>query len=337
MRESIYIIGEVAQAHEGSVRLAHSYIDALARCGVDAVKFQMHLADAESSPFEDFRTSIPFTDCSRQEYWREMEFTKPQWAELKAHCNSLDVDFIVSPFSIAAVELLIDLNVSKFKIASGEVGNVLMLDKIAATGGDVILSSGMSTFAELDRAVSLLNTADCAVSLLQCTTSYPTSLTQWGLNMLDEFKQRYQVPIGLSDHSGDITACLAAAALGADLLEFHVIFDKRIQNPDAHSSLTLDQAAQMIRGVRQIETALAFPVDKNENSDFATVKAIFGKSLACNKHLVKGQQVTLNDLETKKPAGYGIAPSHYREVLGKSLVKDIAQWEFLTENHISHA
>ncbi|MHA4737756.1 N-acetylneuraminate synthase family protein [Dyadobacter sp. MSC1_007] len=337
MKESIYIIGEVAQAHEGSVRLAHSYIDALAECGVDAVKFQMHMADAESSQFEGFRTNIPFTDCSRQEYWREMEFTKSQWAELKAHCSSVGVDFIVSPFSIAAVDLLMDLNVSKFKIASGEVGNVLMLDKIAATGRDVILSSGMSTFADLDRAMSLLKTAHCGVSLLQCTTSYPTSLTQWGLNMLDEFKQRYQVPIGLSDHSGDITACLAAAALGTELLEFHAIFDKRIQNPDAHSSLTIYQATQMIRGVRQIETALAFPVNKNDNSGFTTVKTIFGKSLACNKHLEKGQPLTINDLETKKPAGYGIAPSHYREVLGKTLVKDIAQWEFLTENHIAHA
>jgi N-acetylneuraminate synthase len=337
MKEDIYIIGEIAQAHEGSARLAHSYIDALAECGVDAVKFQMHMADAESSPYEDFRTRIPFTHSSRQDYWCEMEFTASQWAGLKAHCCAVGVDFIVSPFSIAAVDLLFDLGVSKFKIASGEVDNLLMLDKIASTQCEVILSSGLSTLSELDRTVSLLKTANCAVSLLQCTTSYPTGPHQWGLNMLGEFKERYQLPIGFSDHSGDVFACLAAAALGADLLEFHVIFDKRIQNPDAHSSLTIDQAAQMIQGIRQIETALAFPVDKNDSSEFATAKTIFGKSLACNKHLEKGQLLTINDLESKKPAGNGIAPSHYREVLGKTLVKDIAQWEFLTESHIAHA
>lgn len=337
MKEQIYIIGEVGQSHEGSIRLAHSYIDALAACGVSAVKFQMHIADAESSAEEDFRIEIPFTRGSRQDYWREMEFIPSQWVELKEHCVAAGVDFVVSPFSIAAVDLLIEIGVSKFKIPSGEVDNQLMLDKIALTGKEIIVSSGMSTIADLDHAVSSLKTAGASLSLLQCTTAYPTGPHQWGLNVISELKERYDVPVGFSDHSGDIFAGLAAAALGAELLEFHIIFDKRIKNPDAQSSLTVSQAAHMIRGIRQIETALGSPVDKNDNSEFLTAKTLFGKSLACNKSLQKGHLITFQDLETKKPAAHGIPPRQYHEVLGKPLVKDIAQWDFLTESHIAHA
>jgi N,N'-diacetyllegionaminate synthase len=337
MKQHIYVIGEIGQAHEGSIGLAHAYIDALAYTGANAAKFQVHIADAESSIYEDFRVSIPYQNGSRFDYWKSMEFSPEEWEGLKKHCEKAGLDFLASPFSLAAVELLNGIGVFGFKIGSGEVDNLPMLDKIAATGKPVILSSGMSSWAELDRAVGFLQSRGTALSILQCTTAYPSKPHQWGLNVMHEMRQRYQVSVGFSDHSGDIFACLAAASLGARLLEFHVTFDKRMSNPDAFSSLTLRQITTLVAGVRKIETALNFPVNKDANAAFSKLKSMFGKSLAVNRDLRKGEQIQCADLETKKPAGFGLSAARYQEVLGKTLTRDIAQWEFLTENHLHHA
>ncbi len=337
MKQQIYMIGEIGQAHEGSVGLAHAYIDALAHAGANAAKFQVHIADAESSIYEDFRIKLPYQNGSRLDYWKSMEFSADQWAGLKKHCEKAGLDFLASPFSLAAVDLLHEIGVSAFKIGSGEVDNLPMLEKVAATGKPVILSSGMSSWSELDQAVAFLQSRSRIVSVLQCTTAYPAKPHQWGLNVLYEMSQRYQVPVGLSDHSGDIFACLAAAALGARILEFHITFDKRMSNPDACASLTLRQATTLAAGVRRIETALNFPVNKDANASFSRLKSMFGKSLAVNRDLRKGEKIQCSDLETKKPAGFGVAAARYQEILGKTLTRDIAQWEFLTENHLSHA
>lgn len=337
MKKEIYIIAEVGQAHAGSITMAHSYIDALAQAGVDAIKFQMHIADAESSIHEDFRTTIPYHIGTRTDYWKTMEFTINDWSGLKVHCDNVGLDFIVSPFSVAAVDILRETGVSKFKIGSGEIDNYLMLDRIASTGKELVLSSGMSSWIELDDTVAFLRARNARFSILQCTTSYPTQPHQWGLNVISELQNRYQVPVGLSDHSGDIFACLAAAALGAKILEFHVIFDKRIESPDTSSSITIDQAKTMVTGIRHIEIALNSPIDKSNNEEFTRLKTLFGKSLSVNKQLPKGSQVRQEDLESKKPAGYGIPPRHYNEVLQKILTRDMQQWEFLAEIHLGNA
>lgn len=337
MKQHIYVIGEIGQAHEGSIGLAHAYIDGLAHAGANAAKFQVHIADAESSIYEDFRVKIPYQNGSRFDYWKSMEFSPDEWDGLKKHCEKVGLDFLASPFSLAAVELLNEIGAFGFKIGSGEVDNLPMLDKIASTGKPVILSSGLSSWTELDLAMGFLQSRGTPVSILQCTTAYPAKPHQWGLNVMFEMSQRYQVAVGFSDHSGDIFACLAAAALGARLLEFHVTFDKRMNNPDASSSLTLRQATTMIAGIRKIETALNFPVNKDANAAFSRMKSLFGKSLAVNRDLRKGEQIQCSDLETKKPAGFGMAAARYQEVLGKTLTRDIAKWEFLTENHIHHA
>src|SRR6476620_1801526 len=128
------IIAEIAQAHEGSLGIAHSYIDALKPTGVNVVKFQTHIAAAESSAFEPFRVKFSFEDETRYDYWKRMEFTPEQWAGLKKHCEDCGLEFISSPFSNAAVDLLESLNVKRYKIGSGEVTNRLMMEKIAKTG-----------------------------------------------------------------------------------------------------------------------------------------------------------------------------------------------------------
>lgn len=331
---SCFIIAEIGQAHEGSLGLAHSYIDALAETGVDAVKFQTHIAEAESSIFEPFRVKFSYEDATRFDYWKRMEFTAEQWAGLKAHCEEKGMEFMSSPFSNAAVDLLEEIGVKRYKVGSGEVNNFLMLEKITRTGKPIILSSGMSSYEELDQTIEFLKEKHVPLSIMQCTTSYPTQPEQWGLNVIQELKERYQIPVGFSDHSGDIFACLAARSIGAELLEFHVVFDKQMFGPDAGSSLTLQQIQQLVKGVRQIERANNQPVHKSNNEAFLSLKTIFEKSLAVNQDCEAGTMITFDMLESKKPKDQGIPASKFKEVIGRKLATKKSAWDFITEEDL---
>jgi N,N'-diacetyllegionaminate synthase len=328
----MFVIAEIAQAHEGSLGIAHSYIDELAKYGVDAVKFQTHIASAESSEFEQFRIKFSYEDNTRYDYWKRMEFTIEQWAGLKKHCEDKKVEFISSPFSVAAVDLLEKIGIKKYKIGSGELTNYLMLNAIAKTGKPIILSSGMSDWNELDETINFLKPFGNDISLLQCTTAYPTQPNQWGLNAINEMKNRYQIPVGFSDHSSEIFACLAATTLGADILEFHAIFDKNMFGPDSKASLSMNQIKYLMQGIRQIEIALKSNHLKNDNTMFTELKTMFGKSLAVNKNLEVGDILMEDDLESKKPGNMGISAKEFQKVIGKKILNNLREGAFLTEN-----
>lgn len=334
-KSSPYILAEIGQAHDGSLGILHSYIDALAPTGVDAVKFQIHIAEAESSEHEPFRVQFSLEDATRFDYWKRMGFTLEQWKGIKQHCDEAGLDFICSPFSNLAVDWLEEMGVEQYKIGSGEVNNFLLLEKIAQTGKPVILSSGMSSYTELDQTVAFLKERKVVFSILQCTTAYPTQPEQYGLNVIQELKKRYNVPIGFSDHSAKTATCIAAAALGASILEFHVVFDRQLFGPDSKSSLTIPETRDLVLAVRNIATALSHPIDKNNTAEFSTLKQIFEKSLAVNKDLPKNHILTFADLESKKPKGFGIDASRFQEVIGKPLNKDLKQWDFLNEGDLS--
>lgn len=326
----MFIIAEIAQAHEGSLGIAHSYIDALAETGVNAVKFQTHIAEAESSPFEPFRINFSYEDKTRYDYWKRMEFNFEQWQGLKKHCEDKNLEFISSPFTVQAVNLLNELNVTKFKVGSGDISNYLMLEAIGKTGKQIIISSGMSNWTELDETMNFMINHKNKISLMQCTTSYPTKPEQWNLHQINEIKKRYHVPVGFSDHSSDIFACLAAAALGADLLEFHVVFDKSMFGPDSKSSIQINQVKKLVTGVNEITKSINSNIDyKNNNVEFTDIKEIFGKSLSINRDLPKGHIICFDDIESKKPAKMGISAKNFKLVIGKKLKKNLNQWDFL--------
>lgn len=325
------IIAELAQAHDGSIGILHSYIDALAQTGVDAVKFQTHIAEAESSIYEKFRIPFSYVDKTRYDYWKRMELTLEQWVEVKEHCHTAGLLFISSPFSCKAVDVLEAAEVDAYKIGSGEVTNHLLLNKVATTGKKMIISSGMSSLNELDEAVSLVRKTNTDISILQCSTVYPSSPQEWGLHTIKQFKDRYKVSTGFSDHSGGINACLAATAMGAEILEFHVVFDRRMFGPDAKASLEIDEVKQLVKGVKEIKLSIESTKAKDEQvADKQELKNLFGKSLCINKDCAAGHVITINDLEAKKPAGHGIAPKDYELVIGKKLLKAKNQWDFLT-------
>jgi N-acetylneuraminate synthase len=330
----MFFISEIGQAHDGSLGILHSYIDAIAGSGVQAIKFQTHIPEAESSIYEPFRVKFSFQDQTRFDYWKRMSFTKAQWKEIKKHCDDVGLEFMSSPFSIAAIDLLEDLDVCRYKVGSGEVSNLLLIDKLIQTKKPIIISSGMSSFAELDVVIDYLKIHNVDFSILQCTTSYPTRPDNWGLNVIGELKDRYNVPVGFSDHSGDIFACLAASALGAEILEFHVVFDKRMFGPDTSSSIIVNDISKIVKGATDIANAINNPVDKRNNSEFKELKSIFEKSLAINGNFNAGHILSLSDLEAKKPKGYGIDAKYFKDIIGKKLIRDMKQWDFLNYNDL---
>lgn len=330
-----FIIAEIAQAHDGSLGTAHAYIDALAKTGINAIKFQTHIADAESSLLEPFRVKFSKQDKTRFDYWKRMEFTLKQWKDLKAHCDAVGLEFMSSPFSNTAVDLLEEVGVKRYKIGSGEVTNFLLLEKISQTKKPVILSSGMSSFTELDEAVTFLKSKKVEFSILQCTTSYPTKPEQYGLNIIQELKERYQVPVGFSDHSAKIETCIAATALGAEIFEFHAVFSKDQFGPDTSSSLTIDEIKTISQSIKNIQQALNNPIQKNDITSFKDLKSIFEKTLAVNKNLKEGHILSFSDLEAKKPANKGLAAKFFKDVIGKTINKELKQWDFLTQDDLN--
>jgi len=334
VNKKVYIIAEIGQAHEGSLGILHSYIDALANIGIDAIKFQTHIAEAESSNFEPFRVKFSYEDDTRYDYWKRMEFTLEQWKEIKNHCDDVGLEFLSSPFSNMSVDWLEEIGVEKYKIGSGEVTNFLMLEKIAKTGKEIILSSGMSSFSELDETMKFLKPFGNKITILQCTTKYPTEAQDIGLNVINELKQRYNVRVGLSDHSGTIYPSFSAVSLGAEVLEFHAVFDKSMFGPDSRSSLTINEIRQLVQGVRFMEISLNTNIDKNDNSKFQELKNIFEKSLAVNKNMQKGDILTFDDLEAKKPFGYGVSAKEYQSILGKRLNRSLKKWDFIQKEDI---
>jgi N-acetylneuraminate synthase len=257
-----------------------------------------------------------------------------QWKAIKKHCDKVGLDFICSPFSNLAVDWLEAIGVQTYKIGSGEVTNFLLLEKIAQTGKPLLLSSGMSSFEELDITVAFLKSKKVDFSILQCTTAYPTKPEQYGFNVISELKDRYKVSVGFSDHSAKIATGIAAVALGAEILEFHVVFHRDLFGPDAIASLTMEETKQLVEAVNAIYIATTNPIDKNTNESYLELKAIFEKSLAINKNLPKGHSITFDDLETKKPKGFGISAADFEKVLGRKLRTNMSQWDFLNEEDL---
>ncbi len=328
------VVAEVAQAHDGSLGAAHAFIDAVADAGADAIKFQTHIAAAESTPDEPWRVKFSLQDATRFDYWKRMEFSEEQWHGLAEHARSRGIGFLSSPFSFEAVELLERVGVLAWKVASGEVANRPLLERIARTGKPVLLSSGLSGWAELDQAVELLRRYSVPFCVLQCTTMYPTPPERIGLNLLEEIRHRYGCPVGLSDHSGTVFAGLAAAALGARVVEVHVTFSRRAFGPDVPASLTIEELAELVRGVRFVDRVLAHPLDKESQAEGAAeLRMVFGKSIVAACDLDVGVSLGEAHLALRKPGG-GLPPGSWDKVLGRRLRRPLKANERLREDDL---
>ena len=323
----VYIIAEIGSVHDGSLGNALHLVDLAAECGANAVKFQTHIAEAETLPNAP---SPPFFNSEpRFDYFRRTSFTPDQWKTLKLACEKRGVTFLSSPFSEEAVGLLELLGVSQYKIPSGEVTNLPLLEKIARLGKPVILSSGMSTWSELDRAVEVIRKEHNRITLLQCTSEYPCSYERVGLNAMLEMQQRYGVPVGLSDHTLTPYATYAAVTLGARVIERHVTFSRSMYGSDAKHSLEPSEFAELVRGVRALEVMLTSQVDKNDLSRLQEMKQTFEKSLVARVDIPAGTIIAREMLGIRKP-GTGLSAARLEEVVGKRTIRAIPAATLLT-------
>jgi N-acetylneuraminate synthase len=325
------IIGEVAQAHDGSLNLAHAFIDAIADAGADAVKFQTHIAEAEGTSREEFRKSSPWNSETKSDFWKRTGFNEEQWSGLHRHARERHVVFLSSPFSVEAVDLLERIGVTAWKVASGEITNFQMMEQMGETKKPILLSSGLSSWQELDRAVNFIRSHGFRFALFQCTTAYPCPPEEVGLNVLDELRTRYQVPVGLSDHFGKIYSGLAAISLGANMLEVHVTLSREMYGTSVSASLTPPELRQLVEGTRFIEAMLHSPVDKNVMaSTKASLRPIFLKSVVAKNHLAEGTVLEKKDLTAKKP-GTGIPADRLEDLIGRRLARNVKKDEMFIE------
>lgn len=314
-----FLIAEVAQNHEGSLGLAHAFVEAAAKAGVDAIKFQTHLAKAETTPAEPFRVPFSYEDTSRYAYWKRMEFSRDQWIELAAHARDRGVIFLSSPFSVEALRLLEEIDVPAWKVASGEVSNRLLLREMAATRKPILLSTGMSDLEEISLSVEEIRQYGCPLAVFQATSLYPVPLSKVGLNLLEEFRTTFRCPVGFSDHSGSIFPALAAMALGANLVEVHVTFHKDMFGPDMPVSLTFEDVCRLVEAARAFHEMAQNPVDKNAVAhELTDMRALFTKSIAPIRSLEAGTILEESMLTVKKP-GTGILAEDLPRLLGRRL------------------
>jgi N-acetylneuraminate synthase len=326
---AVNVIAEVGMTHDGSLGHAIRMAETAAECGVDAVKFQLHDAQAETTRAAP---SPPyFKHETRWEYFERTAFTDDEWARLKQACEDAGVEFLCSVFSVESVDRLEGIGVERYKIGSGEVTNLELVRRVAETRKPVLLTSGMSSWAELDAAVAA---AGEDVTILQCTSSYPTPPERVGLNVIAELRERYGRPVGFSDHTLGLAAPFAAVALGAVVVEKHFTLSNESYGPDAALALEPDELDDLVAGIREIEAMLANPVDKDDLEPFAEMKRVFEKSVVTVADIPAGAKIERGMLAAKKP-GTGIPAARISDVVGRVARNDIAADTVVTEDLIA--
>lgn len=317
---SVTIIAEVGSVHDGSFGNAVSLIELAAECGADVIKFQTHLAAAET--LRDAPPPPYFKGEPRFEYFNRTGFSREQWKELARVARGADIEFLSSPFSNDAVELLEEIGIGRYKIPSGEVSNIPLLEAVAETGKPVLLSSGMSNWHELDRAVATIKRRHDKLCVMQCSSLYPCPPERVGLNVLAEMRDRWNVEVGYSDHTLNNYACLAAVALGATIIEKHFTFSRRMYGSDARFSAEPKQFFDLVRGIREISKILENPINKDQIEEYSEMKRIFEKSVVAICPISAGTKISAEMITIKKP-GTGIPAAEFNRVVGSIAMVDI--------------
>lgn len=331
-KQPTFIVAEIGSVHDGSLGNAIALAELAAELGADAAKFQTHIPEAET--LRSARPPAHFTDESRYDYFSRTGFDKDQWAQLKHRCDEAGIEFMSSAFSVEALDLLETLEVARHKIASGEVTNLPLIRAVGLTGKPVLISSGMSNWAELDSAINALGPDRRDITVLQCTSLYPCPPERVGLNVLNEMRDRFGLAVGLSDHTEENYAAFAAVALGASVIEKHLTFSKRMYGSDAPFASEPAQFADLVKGIRTIDKATMAHADKDQLDELCGMKAVFEKSVVALVDIPEGSRIEEPMIGTKKP-GDGISASRYDEVIGATATRTIAADSVLTEGDIA--
>jgi N,N'-diacetyllegionaminate synthase len=328
MREGVFIIAEAGVNHDGRLEQARKLVDAAARAGADAVKFQTFRAEtlvSPSAPKAEYQRQATGADESQYDMLRRLELPAAAHRELIAHCRRAGIRFLSSPFDLASIDLLLELGLDIFKIPSGEITNLPYLRRIGGLGKEVILSTGMAEMSEIEAALRVLADAGTPkerVTVLHCNTEYPTPMADVNLRAMASIGQAFGVRVGYSDHTLGIEVPIAAAALGARVIEKHFTLDRTLPGPDHRASLEPEGLQAMVAAVRNIEKALGRGIKRPSASEFKN-RSVARKSIyaACSIHA--GELLTEENLTIKRP-GTGLSPMLWDKVVGQKASRDFS-------------
>ncbi len=321
----VYIIAEAGVNHNGNIKLAKRLVDMAKECGADAIKFQTFKAEESTSRFAnkaEYQKKNDHRDTSQLEMLKNLELDFNAFKVLKMYCENKKIDFISTPDGKESMEFLVQLGVDNIKIGSTEVTNYPFLKQLATTGKRLILSTGMSTLGEVEKAVEVLKENGAkSITLLHCTTNYPTNYDDVNLKAMITLKNAFHLPIGYSDHTLGYETAVAATALGASIIEKHITLSKSMEGPDHKASMEPHEFKQYVRSIRNTEKLLGDGIKKPTKSEINMMPDV-RRSILAAEDLKKGTILTLDNVCLKRP-GNGISPEYLQMILGRKLKRDI--------------
>lgn len=332
-----YIIAEAGVNHNGDIKIAHKLIEEAKKAGADCVKFQTFKAEnlvTKNSPKAKYQLKVTDNKESQFDMLKSLELNYNDYKELIKHCKKLNIDFMSTPYSFEDVDFLMKLNVDSFKIASGQLTELPFLEYVSKNKKPIFLSTGMSSMSEVEAAVEIITkNSNSKLVIFQCTTNYPSKISEANINVIDSFKSIPNIKVGYSDHVINNYACYAAVSKGVYAIEKHFTIDKLLPGPDHSCSLNPEQFEDLVYGIRQIEKSLGsftkVPT-KMESENILGMK----RSLVYKKSIKKGTKLTLKHFSFKRPMN-GLIPNNIEYFIGKQLNKNVSEDQLANFNDIS--
>lgn len=328
MIKKTLVIAEAGVNHNGDLDRARQLIDAAARSGADLVKFQTFSADrlvTRTAKKAVYQTQTTNKEESQHEMLRRLELSAEMHKDLIAHCAARNIGFFSTAFDIESIDLLVSLGQDLFKIPSGEITNLPYLRRIGSLGKSVIVSTGMATLGEIEAAIAALEEAGtprASITVLHCTTEYPTPMAEVNLRAMQSIQRAFGVEVGYSDHTPGIEVATAAVAMGASVIEKHFTMDRNLPGPDHKASLEPDALKAMVAAIRNIEVALGDGIKRLTESE-ARNRPVMRKSLVASQVIKAGDLFSPANIVTKRP-GTGLSPMRWDEVVGRPATRDYA-------------
>jgi N,N'-diacetyllegionaminate synthase len=330
--DRVFIIAEAGVNHNGSLDMAIELVNKAKEIGADCVKFQTFKTErivTKSSPKAQYQLKVTDPSESQFQMLKALELKKEDFLHIKQHCDKTGIRFLSTPYNYEDADLLNEIGVDAFKIASGQLVEPSFLKHVASFGKQMIISTGMATIAEVYEAVEAIrSTGNNNIVVLQCNTDYPSKIEDSNILAMNTMKTSLGVKVGYSDHVPNNYACYAAVALGAEVIEKHFTLDKNLPGPDHSCSLEPEGFKELISGIRNIEkclgTGIKVPSESERKNTFGMRRSIVAKTF-----LPKGTVIDESHLEFKRPAN-GLAPKQVDFIIGKKLSKDLNQDEAFT-------
>jgi len=328
VRDHTFIIAEAGVNHNGDLHLAKKLIQVAAEAGADLVKFQTFSADrlaTHAAKKTDYQIQTTGSQESQRQMLRRLELTPEMHTELISHCKIWNIGFFSTGFDVESVDLLLSLGLGFFKIPSGEITNLPYLRHIGHFGKPVMLSTGMADLGEIEAAINVLElvgTPRKNITVLHCTTEYPTPMPEVNLRAMQSIRSAFGVPVGYSDHTPGIEVAIAAVAMGATVIEKHFTLDRNLPGPDHRASLEPGELKAMATAIRNIEQALGDGIKRPSPSE-ARNRPLVRKSLVATQEIKAGEVFSAEKITAKRP-GTGISPMRWDEVVGRKAPRDFA-------------